>query len=921
MNNDNLIQRLRIVLLGGVLVSLWLVLSGCTMPFSQKDIEATPQFYSPPPSVESTQKDPRIPAIDDALREAVAGREDLLVFLIYDVVIHHVDFSSDGNVAVVYLAQIDRDTGEVIPAEPGVAIAQRVAADSWQITLQADVEFVTVMEAVPEELLDQEMRQRYLPGVQKMPHAPRTYSGYLLPWKGGESRRVSGSIGHVFTYKTCPTTCLYAFDFSDGTMFPVHAAKGGTVKYAVWRFPNNQMKNANFLVLEDTTTQPTTYQIYYHLAQNSIPPELRVPGTRVLQGQFIGIADNTGPSTGHHLHFHVHATPNNFWGTSVDITFDDVQINGGRPRTCSEARSFPKYGSQCVTGNWLVSGNGDAERPTGGITHPVPETVITQSTLNVSGWGRDDRAVQSMQLLITNDGNWKPIGPVHATSPFTATVDLCTAEIPDGQFFLSLQVMDTAGKMSEPLTGLTALEKRFDCFQPTPVPPPACLPSSDQVALYSNVNYLGTCSLLKHGEYPNRSSFGAVGSQAIQSILIGSETAVELYSIENYSGSRSVILESQPNLKSDPVGAQGVTSMVVQKRPPLPEAPALKPPVNAYNRIPSERDAITLQWEAAAAAVDYRSELIGEGGFKAMRDWSAAMSWEVGNLPVGKYHWTVWARNIAGESQASLDFEVLLYEQPPDSQIEPLDEVTRSTAVLLKWTIENNSQADSFEIQYRIAGGEWKDWGAYIPGNQRRVWFFGNPGDHYQFRMRAVKAGGSAQSYPELAETETIIEMECTPDEYDRTVLNNDDPSNPTPLDTGVPQTHNFCGMGDQDWFIVMGEMGKSYRFRSESAGGGAAAIIELYDRDSVTLLGQQKPVDLGVSAELTWIAPDDGLYFLRLRPLDARLAGSDARYTLSVDPIGQVYTPPLLCSALLLPLIWLLIKLFLALRARLYRE
>ena len=152
----------------------------------------------------------------------------------------------------------------------------------------------------------------------------------------------------MFTYKTCPADCLYAFDFADGTEFPVLAAKGGKVKYAVWQYPDNQMEHANYLVLQDNTTTPTTFQLYYHLAQNSIPAELRVPGTVVQQGQFIANADNTGPSTGHHLHFMVHADPTSFWGTSVDIVFSDVSVNGGRPRTCAEAHYFPNYGSQCT---------------------------------------------------------------------------------------------------------------------------------------------------------------------------------------------------------------------------------------------------------------------------------------------------------------------------------------------------------------------------------------------------------------------------------------------------------------------------------------------------------------------------------------------------------------------------------------------
>ena len=47
-------------------------------------------------------------------------------------------------------------------------------------------------------------------------------------------------------------------------------------------------------VLEDRTTTPVTYQLYLHLAQDSIPATLRVIGAQVRRGQFIGVADDTG---------------------------------------------------------------------------------------------------------------------------------------------------------------------------------------------------------------------------------------------------------------------------------------------------------------------------------------------------------------------------------------------------------------------------------------------------------------------------------------------------------------------------------------------------------------------------------------------------------------------------------------------------
>ncbi|MDZ4160022.1 MAG: hypothetical protein U1B80_09555, partial [Anaerolineaceae bacterium] len=670
-----------------------------------------------------------------------------------------------------------------------------------------------------------------------------------------------------------------------------------------------------------TSTVPTTYQIYYHFAQDSIPPALRVRGTEVLQGQFIGIADNTGPSTGHHLHFHVHTNANAYWGSSVDITFDDVKINGGRPRTCTEAKNFPKYGAECVSGNWLLSGNGDMERPTGGISQPSAGTVITKATRSVSGWGRDDKAVQSMQLLVTYDGNWKPIGPVLKESPFTIPIDLCKAGIPDGEFFLSLQVMDTSGKLSQPLTGLTPLIKQYDCFPPpTPTPMPGCIPAEDGAAVYTGANYQGSCSTLKIGEYTKRSRFGDLGGKSIRSILVGSNAAVELFAGENFTGERLVVFESQLDIEKYPVGVDGVDSMIIRQRPAVPAPPVLVTPSNVDGLAPDDTDQLTLTWNGAEGAEEHRSELLGAEGFKLTQEWQKEMRWNVGTLPAGEYTWTVWSRNIIGESSASINFEVDLHKPLPESQLEPLAKLTRSTAVELRWVIKDEASPAKFEIQYRVTGSEWKDWRSEIEGSQRRVWFFGNPGKHYEFRMRAVGANGKAEPYPEFAEAETEIEAECTPDSFDVSLTGNNDPGNPTPLDVGVNQSHNICGSGDQDWIVFMGEMGKSYRIQT-TPDGGAAVIIELYGGDDASLLGSQSPSDLGKATQLDWIAPGDGLYYLRLQPIDERLNGTETGYSLRIDPMGQVYTPTLLCGGLALPGLWMLVKLFLALRARMRRE
>ncbi len=460
-----------LLLLNLIVVLCLSLLLGCSPSKTTPPPEtpAIPKLAPAEPSQKSN--DPRVQAIDDLLQQVPHQRTDILALLIYKVRIDHVDFSSDGSLALVWVKFIDPDTSAFVPGELSLCIAHQekdaqTGSMVWKLYFQADKDWVKMLNSVPAKMLGAELRARYMPKEQPQQKDGKVFTGYKLPWQAGKAKYLTGSIGHVFTYKTCPADCLYAFDFADGTEFPVLAAKGGKVKYAVWQYPDNQMEHTNFLVLQDNTTTPTTFQLYYHLAQNSIPAELRVPGAEVLQGQFIANADNTGPSTGHHLHFMVLTDPKSSWGTSVDIVFSDVSVNGGRPRTCMEANSFPNYGSQCMPSGLYTSRNADMDRPIGFITKPASNLEVKTRKLAVSGYGTDDTTVQSIQLMYTYDGIWQPAASAVNAAKFSNTVDLCALKIPDGDFFLSVMVTDKSGKISADQQGMIHLIKNYSC-EPT----------------------------------------------------------------------------------------------------------------------------------------------------------------------------------------------------------------------------------------------------------------------------------------------------------------------------------------------------------------------------------------------------------------------------------------------------------------------
>ncbi len=890
-------------------LTLSALLSGCGIP----ELLTKPQ----PKTFRTTSTpvpDPRLNEIEAELQKTVQGRQDILTFLIYRVFIDQAQFSADGNLALLWLGLVDQETSEIIPGEAGLAIAKRVTGDNgnshWKIVLQADADWVEQLNQVPKNMLSADLRARYLPDRQAEPKDHPVYRGYKLPWPAGRKVRVSGSIGHVFTYKTCPSTCLYAFDFADGTMFPVVAAKAGYVKYAVWRYPNGYSEAGNFLVIEDPTTNPTTYQVYYHLAQDSIPPALRVRGARVYQGQFIGNADDTGPSTAHHLHFHVHTNPNSYWGSSVDIVFDDVPINGGRPRTCTEARAFPNYGKECIPGNWLTSMNGDDSPPTGTLDAPKAGAKITAPEMRIRGHGEDDNAIESFQVLVTWDGNWHQLGATQTKNPFDFTVNICEAGIPVGPFMLALRIQDTAGRLAEGKPGYRLLENQYPCNPPTQTPA-ICNPTSDQVALYSDAGFSGHCQVYDPGDYATMDNL-EIKPNDIESIKVGNQVMLRLFTEASFGGEEELFLSDDDNLDDNPIKANRVASFQVQQRPPLPEPPQLAAPHNAADLPPTDQDEITLTWKGKHVGEEYRAELNGPTGFYRVMEWTDALNWTVGKLPAGDYTLLVWARNPVGESQAMLNFSVIHADEPPVTHLLPLKAEMDSTAFILQWEVMDGADdLERFEIQFRDNNSEWQDWKRPLSAQMRQTLFMGEQGHHYEFRLRGVDHKGNQEAYPDQPEAITQVKETCQEDPFDATASGDDQWLDATPLDIGISQEHNICGIGDEDWVVFPAESGKSYRISVTPDNEVTAISIQLYDNNGYTLLGENKPTDFGQPVQLDWIAPNDGLYFLRLRPYDAGLAGDSARFSVRIEKLALVYTPTLFCSTLILPLIWLTIKAF----------
>ena len=579
--------------------------------------------------------------IEELIAEKVLAHQEVMAFHIYQVSVEEILFSDDGGWALATLKYTQPDTGEAVPTEPGLAIGRRTI-DDWTVTVQADSDWAAVLQAAPEDLISADTKRQYLPPSESEQHAmAKTFTGYKLPFPAGVKKQLTQSVAH-------PATETYAYDFADSSdpMFTLVAARTGTVKYAVWTYPNGYYDgnggHANYLVLEDTSTVPTSYMIYLHLAQNSIPAALRTIGTRVYRGQFIGIADDTGYSTGSHLHFQVHTNPGSYWGNSVDITFDDVSINGGRPRTPPEAAWYGGQGAWWYTSN-NTSGT-DFTPPDASLTAPADQSAVSLTTVRLQGYATDSGSGFSHAYFVANTGNgWEKVGPIFSSSPFTYDWDLCGSQIPVGAIGISLHAWDRDGNETTGYPGLRSIVHANSC----PPPPPACTPSPDQVALYAGKDFGGDCTTLGSGDYANGSLLAPVGAERAQSIRVGANAIATLYSGSDYSGRVEAFDSDDRNLSDNPIGADTATSLRITARSATPGAATMIwPPVDATFQ---RGDAIVLAWRPGLSALFSGVEVSTTGPLGEQRLPYRALD---GNAAVtlGQQTWYLLQRSCSGNS-------------------------------------------------------------------------------------------------------------------------------------------------------------------------------------------------------------------------------------------------------------------------------
>ncbi|HBX68360.1 MAG TPA: hypothetical protein DEH25_02955 [Chloroflexi bacterium] len=575
---------------------VWLSANAASLP-PDNSTSATP-----PPDAETQI----INEVEDAIQAAIRqDRGASIAFFAGGVTIQNTQVSESGEWAVSYLIPTDPQTGEPVPTEPGLTVAQQTRGE-WDVWLPTSEGWSDMLTETPEDILSFDQKAMWLTQYNEaavnVPSA--TLRGYLLPWDDGITRYLSTSVCHD-SYITSGNA-HYAYDFyTSKTMWDILAIKGGTVQIARWSVPNGDDTDmGNYIVIRDVTTSPVTYHLYMHLAQDSIPPELRLNGAPVVQGQFLGIADDTGASTGHHLHLQVQVPlygENYYWGRSVDFAFNDVDINQGHPRINASYCHDPLYckaGDICdtfrssYTSQNIRIGTEDNTPPEGDLRNPLTGETYA-ATLPLEAWARDlgdpgknPVGIESARFIAYYNGAWREVGPAFTSENFNYEWDWCAAGVPEGPVSVALRLRDFRGNQTPGLPGLRHVTKHYDCnAQPIPN---TCRPTSSQVALFSEINFQGVCQTLGLGDYASGSLFGPVGNDGTYSILVGSGVQAELFTDNNFTGRTETIRANDANLGENPTASGTLSSLKVSTRTTgFTANPQTEPGSGLVNRNPS----------------------------------------------------------------------------------------------------------------------------------------------------------------------------------------------------------------------------------------------------------------------------------------------------------------------------------------------
>ena len=640
--------------------------------------------------------------IEQAILEAIASNSNYIQGgMVTNLQVTEIEVSQDQLWATAWVVYYDSQIGAMIPSEPALAVTKYIYGN-WQVFLPSDVGWQEAIYSLPDDLMTKEEKDMWVAMNQGTIEAFPTQSGYFLPWHGGQTAYLSRSVGHDADF----TTAHFAYDFympgttvcpnggqstlgTTGINFDIYASRVATV----WGWNDSvadcNHSNVNFIVLRNVD-DPSIFQLYMHLAQGSIPSELMTVGAPVSRGQYIGRVDNTGNSTGSHLHFQIEHQPywpadNPYWSTALDTTFDDVDINGGRPRVspldppyCKDIDVCDVFRQTYISNNYFKD---DSIPPTGELSGVTTGETVTSESLTLSGWGSDNQSgLDYGQLIAYINGAWHDLGAPF-NPDFTYTWNLCdpNLRVEDGAVSVALLLYDIAGNTA-PRVGLRHFTKNVTCSSP----PPVCIPGVDQVTLFEDPYFQGGCVKFNMGNYHTGDSLDPLGNNDADSILVGKNAIATLYSEEDFAGHSQSIITDTAYMKYQWVYENILSSMRVSAVSTLPQAPIPVGPMEATAF--REGDVIPLSWLNGGGTIDYQVEIYLDAVLYKTIPWQSDPIMYVESLGQGNYSWRVQGRNAGGLSnwsqKSTFSIESIVF--PPETKTVPYSDTMETSQA--EWT-------------------------------------------------------------------------------------------------------------------------------------------------------------------------------------------------------------------------------------------
>ena len=254
--------------------------------------------------------------------------------------------------------------------------------------------------------------------------------------------------------------------------------------------------------------------------------------------------------------------------------------------------------------------------------------------------------------------------------------------------------------------------------------------------------------------------------------------------------------------------------------------------------------------------------------------------WDVTGVPdqagVAFYAYA-WDR--AGNGAGTAVWDVILDRTPPTTALQPLAATQDSTAFIVWWEGSDAvAGIDHYDLQKQQDGGAWENWHQGVGSQYAGAWFIGEMGHRYGFQIRGVDRAGNTETYPDSTEAETTINN-CSSDSYEA----DNDPGQATEIAPEQSQSHNFCGVDDQDWVMFWSRAGQRYVLQTSNLGWTSDTVLTLYDADGTTVLAENDDIATpdNLASRVEWIAQQDGWLYSRVRHFNSRIAGNAVTYTL----------------------------------------